>query len=213
MSRPRPPDPPVVPEVAPPRRAHTADGHDQPWATQTREYRLITPLFGGGVEPQEADPVTVVRGSTVRGQLRFWWRACRAGHYSTVAALKQAEDLLWGAASTEQDVAPAPVQITVMTTRPGRAEKPFTVVSRDGRRAKAQANEAVAPAYAAFPLQPDDKSLQAQGVNLPTKAVQVGVGFTLTLTYPPVWGLIVYHISGGAPDDGAPASFLLGRWV
>nr|WP_235283788.1 MULTISPECIES: type III-B CRISPR module RAMP protein Cmr1 [Thermus] len=42
-----------------------------------RTYRLLTPLFGGGVEPRLADPVTVVRGTEVRGQLRFWWRAVR----------------------------------------------------------------------------------------------------------------------------------------
>src|SRR5688572_2782128 len=74
---------------------------DQKRVKQTREYRIITPLFGGGVRPGEADPVTTVRGSTVRGQLRFWWRAARGGHYGkSLAAMKAAEDLLWGAAST-----------------------------------------------------------------------------------------------------------------
>ena len=47
--------------------------------TQVREYELITPLFGGGVNPGEADPVTIIRGTAIRGHLRFWWRACRGG--------------------------------------------------------------------------------------------------------------------------------------
>ena len=42
-----------------------------------RTYTLLTPLFGGGVEPREADPVSVVRATAVRGHLRFWWRAVR----------------------------------------------------------------------------------------------------------------------------------------
>ena len=32
-----------------------------------RTYTLLTPLFGGGVEPREADPVSVVRATAVRG--------------------------------------------------------------------------------------------------------------------------------------------------
>ena len=40
-----------------------------------RTYTLLTPLFGGGVEPREADPVSVVRATAVRGHLRFWARA------------------------------------------------------------------------------------------------------------------------------------------
>ncbi len=49
--------------------------------TETRTYKLITPLFGGGVTPGECDPVTVVSGKNVRGQLRFWWRATRGGAF------------------------------------------------------------------------------------------------------------------------------------
>src|SRR5436190_2212651 len=67
---------------------------------QVREYRLITPLFGGGVNPREADPISVVRASEVRGHLRFWWRATRGGQFGgDLEKMKQAEDLLWG--STE----------------------------------------------------------------------------------------------------------------
>ena len=39
---------------------------------------FITPVFGGGVHIDGAtkppDPLTPIRGSAVRGQLRFWWR-------------------------------------------------------------------------------------------------------------------------------------------
>jgi CRISPR-associated protein Cmr1 len=47
----------------------------------TKEYRisLVTPLFGGGVEPGEPDETLPIRGTSIRGQLRHWWRAT-AGH-------------------------------------------------------------------------------------------------------------------------------------
>jgi CRISPR-associated protein Cmr1 len=80
--------------------------------TQMREYELITPLFGGGVDPCEADPVTIVRASEVRGQLRFWWRATRGGQFGDVQALKKAEDLLWGS-TTQQSL----VEIEVIVDR------------------------------------------------------------------------------------------------
>src|SRR6266700_2315149 len=80
--------------------------------TQVREYQLITPLFGGGATPAEADPVTVVRGSEIRGHLRFWWRACRGGQFNNVAAMKEAEDALWGAAYKKGDE-PIPQERTI----------------------------------------------------------------------------------------------------
>ena len=35
---------------------------------------LLTPMFGGGVEPGEVDPVTPVSAKAIRGHLRHWWR-------------------------------------------------------------------------------------------------------------------------------------------
>lgn len=47
----------------------------------TTEYRisLVTPLFGGGVEPGVVDESMPIRATSIRGHLRFWWRATR-GH-------------------------------------------------------------------------------------------------------------------------------------
>lgn len=71
--------------------------------TEVRSYELITPLFGGGVEPGQADPISVVRASEVRGQLRFWWRAVRGGQFATVEAMREAEEALWGGPAREQN--------------------------------------------------------------------------------------------------------------
>ncbi|MGQ9496785.1 MAG: type III-B CRISPR module RAMP protein Cmr1, partial [Desulfotomaculales bacterium] len=159
--------------------------------TQVRSYELITPLFGGGVEPGEADPVTVIRGPEIRGQLRFWWRACRGGHFNgDLAAMKEAEDKLWGAASTEKKPMPSQVEIMVSIEQSGESEHPFEVVagSMDGRKGKPKPklkpNEIVAPAYAAFPLQPSEKEMRAGGIGMETKTVRTKVRFTLKITYP-----------------------------
>src|SRR5450755_4225116 len=82
------------PPVAPQPRPHIV--------TQERAYTLITPLFGGGAVTGERDEVTIIRGTEIRGHLRFWWRACYGGRYSSVAEMKQDEDRIWGAASTSK---------------------------------------------------------------------------------------------------------------
>jgi CRISPR-associated protein Cmr1 len=87
---------------------------------QTRTYTVITPLIGGGVQPRVND-VIPIRGSTLRGQLRFWWRAMRSGQFGSVQQLKQAEDILWGAASTPRKARPSLVQLAVHSVAAGVA--------------------------------------------------------------------------------------------
>ncbi|NOK58061.1 MAG: type III-B CRISPR module RAMP protein Cmr1 [Chloroflexi bacterium AL-W] len=88
--------------------------------TQTRQYSLITPLFGGGVEPNKPDPVTVVRATAIRGHLRFWWRACRGGQFNgDLAKMKAYEDALWGAAAKEDSGGPSQVVVVVKDGKRG----------------------------------------------------------------------------------------------
>lgn len=129
--------------------------------TQVREYRLITPLFGGGVTAGEIDPVTPIRGSEVRGQLRFWWRACRGGQFEgNLQKMKEAEDALWGKAykkgegTVKQELL---VQISVGISQAGKPKRPS---DRD------------IPAYAAFPMQTEPKDLRE------------GIVFILTISFP-----------------------------
>lgn len=65
-----------------------------------RSYRFLTPVFGGGVRldgaRKPADPVTPVRGASIVGQLRFWWRACNPRGCRTLADLAAAEAAVFG---------------------------------------------------------------------------------------------------------------------
>lgn len=145
--------------------------------TQKRRYRLITPLFGGGAEPGKADPVTIVRGSEVRGQLRFWWRACRGGKFGgDLKRMKEAEDEIWGAASTPEKPRPSKVQIYVEVANEGKEEEPFKLVERKGKKRPVLSENWSILAYAAFPLRGEEKK--------PPGKVRGGVEFTLTITFP-----------------------------
>ena len=72
----------------------------QPRAAHEFDFELLTPMFGGGVEPRVNDPSCPVRNTAVRGQLEFWWRATRGSRFHTIAELRAGQSELWG--STEQ---------------------------------------------------------------------------------------------------------------
>lgn len=60
---------------------------------------VVTPIYGGGVETRKIDGVNTIRVPTIRGHLRFWWRALHAHlpDYNTADKL-YAADLRSGAA-------------------------------------------------------------------------------------------------------------------
>lgn len=167
------------PQVSPPETI--APKQPASVITQVREYQLITPLYGGGVAPTEADPITVVRATEIRGHLRFWWRACRGGQFNGLSAMKQAEDEIWGKAYKKGEE-PVPHEETIQITidvdslKKGQPLKPFKIVNR---RAKPDND---IPSYAAFPLQPDRDELQKRDPFVPD--VQSNVSFTMTISFP-----------------------------
>jgi CRISPR-associated protein Cmr1 len=127
---------------------------------ETREYELITPLFGGGVETKKADEISVIRATEIRGHLRFWWRATRGGQFSTIEELKKHEDAIFG--STERNSA---LQIEVVLDvdyekRKENNDKITRIAYKKGKRPdgkpKIEASEVVRDfQYVAFPLQPE----------------------------------------------------------
>ncbi len=80
-----------------------------PGAT-AKEYliQVITPIFGGGVKPGENDLEMIIRPSSIRGHLRFWWRATRGAKFETAAQLFDREGEVWGTSDS-----PSPVAIQI----------------------------------------------------------------------------------------------------
>ena len=64
------------------------------------DIKLITPMFGGGVETRTNDPSFPIRPTAIRGQLQFWWRATVGARYRTKQELRAAQSEIWG--STER---------------------------------------------------------------------------------------------------------------
>ena len=134
----------------------------------SRRYRLITPLFGGGVEARVNDPVTPIRGTSIRGQLRFWWRATQGGiaenrvhpiyQNDPLKDMRQREGELWGWAADAHTSADT-VQISVKLLKQGREQTAYTLVPTRSGGKRSQATN-VAPAYASFPLQPTRDELR-----------------------------------------------------
>jgi len=162
---------------------------------QQREYKLITPLYGGGVTPGEVDPLTPIRGSEIRGHLRFWWRATRGGQFSDMAAMKKEEDAIWGKAykkeaeakktgENESSTAQQTVQIEVTVSRLGESKKALDIVDKRG---KLDAEPVGVPEYAVFPLRPPNEDLRRktqQQLKAEMKSLQHNLEFTLRITYP-----------------------------
>ncbi|MBK9009173.1 MAG: type III-B CRISPR module RAMP protein Cmr1 [Anaerolineae bacterium] len=115
------------------------------WVIEIRKYKVITPLFGGGEEPQRPDSLTTIRATEVRGHLRFWWRATRGGGFDgNLAAMKKREEEIWGSPAEENKPGPSKVHVRVVSAH----------------RGKASGNDVGQPgsawSYVAFPLREDE---------------------------------------------------------
>lgn len=109
------------------------------------DIELITPMFGGGVEPRVNDPIFPIRTTAIRGQLRFWWRATRGRHFTNRNDLWLREEEIFGGTRFQS---PLRVQVSVdPNTAPQYAAA--SEVDRSGP-----------DGYALFPLQKDDSLLR-----------------------------------------------------
>ncbi|MGH8593358.1 MAG: type III-B CRISPR module RAMP protein Cmr1 [Gammaproteobacteria bacterium] len=141
----------------------------------TYTIEVITPLFGGGVETGVNDPVTLIRPSSIRGHLRFWWRATRgAALCKDVAELRLREGDIWG--STEN---PSQVKVIVEVEKKGDD----LLVGRFIERKQFRFD--VVPPYAAFPARPQYDGQKTLEQNNDTVArFRNGIEFTLRLEFP-----------------------------
>ena len=124
--------------------------------TGTKKYliHLVTPLFGGGVEAGKNDPITLIRGASIRGQLRFWWRASRGASISSVTELGKREGDIWGTSTT-----PSLVSIKVQNIQIGKQER-CAEYEQDRNRGGVKGFPTFKPTfpeYALFPFKGDAK--------------------------------------------------------
>lgn len=131
------------------------------------ELELLTPMAGGGTESWKPDHENPVRTQSIKGQLRFWWRAMQ--NEENAAQLKAREDSLWGSTKTASTV-----RLSVHLTK-----KPtFKQIPWGGRNGdKLDFNNVSLPAFVFFPFQNTFKPVD-------TCNVIDSLGFTLKVTCP-----------------------------
>ncbi|MBI4819677.1 MAG: type III-B CRISPR module RAMP protein Cmr1 [Deltaproteobacteria bacterium] len=115
------------------------------------EYEFLTFVFGGGVRAEGPkkpfDPTTPIRSASIRGQLRFWWRATNPTGATSVAELRNHEAKLFGGVHGE----PQRSQIEIRVRQPSA---PRAVRVLEGRFKAAPGFESIS--YGAFPLRDTD---------------------------------------------------------
>lgn len=117
----------------------------------TVHLKTITPMFGGSAQTRQVDEQSPVRPASVRGHLRFWWRATAGAAYQKSEDLFQAESEIWG--NTDRH---GKVRAEVEVTQAGRECAPIRhTTKRDGKKAL---DFGSSPAYALFPFQGTIKS-------------------------------------------------------
>jgi len=139
---------------------------------ETRTYRFLTYVMGGGVKvdsdektrhQKERDKLTPIRVASIRGQLRFWWRACNPQNCTTVEELRAAEAKVWGSAEKHSSV------IITVKSQPGspKEHKVYEYVPRRNEETgKTDWSSKIYDkqhdlAYGAFPLQPSSDAQNA----------------------------------------------------
>lgn len=86
--------------------------------TLSYKCKLITPLYGGGVKAGEVDTGMAIRATTIRGQLRFWWRIAHKKNYADTKEMFIAERDLWGGLGDSDSLSASKVIVKVINLDP-----------------------------------------------------------------------------------------------
>ncbi len=130
---------------------------------------VVTPILGGSHQTRAIDDVDVIRAPSVRGNLRFWWRALYAAQYTNADALHQHESALWGRAATD-DGGRSAVEIRISVERVEGTD------DSDIRLYPGQGQQATPGAYALWPARAETRT---NTLTAPRR--QPGTQFQLTL--------------------------------
>ncbi len=149
----------------PPRRDRLSPGGPGVCSISVK-VKVVTPILGGGTETRKLDDVDIIRPATVRGHLRFWWRALHGHKYDTPQELYDRESALWGRAATDQG---------------GRSQVDVRIaVTQSGETDPSDINLARTPgAYALWPAKAENKTGK-----LPAPRRKPGTEFVVSLVAP-----------------------------
>ncbi|MBT2288280.1 type III-B CRISPR module RAMP protein Cmr1 [Paenibacillus albidus] len=115
--------------------------------TDSYTISIVTPMFGGGIQPGVVNKKNPIRSSSIRGHLRFWWRATRGAACQNVRELRKREVEIFGDAHT-----PSRVKIWVETTGKPELEKVRELNKNNNKHRLVKK----LPSYAVFPFNNND---------------------------------------------------------
>jgi len=136
---------------------------------------VVTPILGGSYQTRAIDEVDFIRAPSVRGHLRFWWRALYASQCQSAEKLYERESGLWGRAATD-DGGRSAVEIRIDVDRAGSTDNSGVQLydSRDGK--------ATPGAYALWPARGETGTKTP-----PAPRRHPGTQFQLTLKVAATW--------------------------
>ncbi|MCC6696209.1 MAG: type III-B CRISPR module RAMP protein Cmr1 [Candidatus Hydrogenedentes bacterium] len=133
---------------------------------------VVTPFFGGAASLRALDDIDIVRPASIRGQLRFWWRALNGHLYDSPKELYIRESHLWGRAA-EVEGGRSAIELRVAVEQAGKSD------SSDIRLYDSRDGKATPGAYALWPAREEKRK------GLPTAPRRApGTRFRLTLLAP-----------------------------
>lgn len=146
---------------------------------------LVTPMYGGGVNAGEVDKDMPIRASSIRGQLRFWWRiAC--GPFNTVKEMFDKETAIWGGIS-EKEAKASQVEIRVRNVKFNGEVATFEYVRKhnDNRKYKSfpTVNREYPQAYVLFSAQGKLNKDKTEIEESPRKIAKTGLSFELQIHF------------------------------
>ncbi len=154
---------PAAPEWSPP---------DRDLQAFTLRLKLITPMFGGGYETRNVDPVTPIRAAAIRGHLRFWWRALHGGQFGSAKELFLRETELWGSAEK-----PGSILLQTQMTSFGNSKPHSKIAPRSDPK------QGPREGFFLFPFQKSEKEKEG----IPEASAQENVRFQLVVWFPSIF--------------------------
>lgn len=135
---------------------------------RTFEFKLITPMFGGGTESWILDLHAPLRAQSVKGQLRFWWRTMQTE--KDHRKLLYEENSLWGGKCGTEERVKSLVSIAINN------QKNVNKVEAEMENDYA-CDGSIVPKYVIFPI--TDKVKDGAKINFVTQLT-----FTLQVSFP-----------------------------
>jgi len=127
-------------------------------------------MFGGGSSTRQWDEEHLIRGSAIRGHLRFWWRATRGAQCESVRELRRREDKVWGSSDV-----PSPVTVVPRVIEVGQSVSPAN--PSDPKKPNPSF-----PGYALFPFRRTEP--KNGNPEVPESKGREKIRFDLTVSFP-----------------------------